>query len=310
MSLNSLKSKCPGLYCGRQLLENVSISWNIECGACPRGYRVNSDNAYSVCEKCENNPSTYDWLYLGFMAMLPLILHWFFIDLAAKERCFTKGEIILHISAFFEVVISAVVTLLIYEPFWSLRIHSCSVSRLSDWYTLFHNPTPNYEKKLYCTQEAVYPLQTMVLVFYLLCIVLMMIVRPMLNVYFMKNGKMAVYSALYFIPILALFHTIIGGLMYYAFPYLSIIISMISNAAHFSMKLDQSMKALFLSSITETKNSIIIVGHWLILAYGIMSFAVSNIILLVMVPLPALFYIFTVKFTDPSEFRDRNERSH
>lgn len=53
----------------------------------------------------------------------------------------------------------------------------------------------------------------MVLVFYLLCIVLMMIVRPMLNVYFMKNGKMAVYSALYFIPILALFHTIIGGLM-------------------------------------------------------------------------------------------------
>lgn len=69
---------------------------------------------------------------------------------------------------------------------------------------------------------------------------------------------MAVYSALYFIPILALFHTIIGGLIYYAFPYLSIIISMISNAAHFSMKLDQSMKALFLSSVTETKNTIII----------------------------------------------------
>lgn len=181
MSLNSLKSKCPGLYCGRQLLENVSISWNIECGACPRGYRVNSENVYSACEKCENNPSTYDWLYLGFMAMLPLILHWFFIDLAAKERwfvrmalflldvfvivifsltlfSFTKGEIILHISAFFEVLLSAVITLLIYEPFWSLRIHSCSVSRLSDWYTLFHNPTPNYEKKLYCTQEAVYPL--------------------------------------------------------------------------------------------------------------------------------------------------------
>lgn len=111
---------------------------------------------------------------------------------------------------------------------------------------------------------------------------------------------------------------------------------MISNAAHFSMKLDQSMKALFLSSITETKNCIIIgnllslsnvfqsfflklnfhffckfsVGHWLILAYGIMSLTVSNVFLLVMVPLPALFYIFTVKFTDPSEFRDRDERNH
>lgn len=127
--------------------------------------------------------------------------------------------------------------------------------------------------------------QTMVLVFYLLCIILMMLSRPILNTYLMKKGKMAVYSALYFFPILALFHTIIGGLMCtvhirlcilklfiitfmrcffifsftdYAFPYLSIIISMISNAAHFSMKLDQSMKGLFLSSITETKNCIII----------------------------------------------------
>lgn len=201
----------------------------------------------------------------------------------------------------------------------------------------------------------------MVLVFYLLCILLMMLVRPTLNVYFLKKGKMAVYSALYFIPVLALFHTIIGGLICtflqllciyrhffyyiyhifpdYAFPYLSIIISMISNAAHFSMKLDQSMKSLFLSSITETKNCIIIgnifllhliffksniffflisnlfhgyisVGHWLILAYGIMSLTASNVILLVMVPLPALFYIFTVKFTDPSGYRDRDERNH
>lgn len=44
----------------------------------------------------------------------------------------------------------------------------------------------------------------------------------------------------------------------YAFPYLSIIISMISNAAHFSMKLEQNMKSLFMTSITETKNSVII----------------------------------------------------
>lgn len=185
MTLADLKTKCPGLYCGRQFTDSIngSMSWS-DCGACPRGFRVNILSDISECMPCENNPSTYDWLYLGFMAMLPLILHWFFIDLAAKERwfvpfilfpidfswkshlksgfyshfSFTKGEIILHISAFFEVLISAVVTLLIYEPYWSLKIHSCAVSRLSDWYTLFHNPTPNYDKKLYCTQEAVYPL--------------------------------------------------------------------------------------------------------------------------------------------------------
>lgn len=44
----------------------------------------------------------------------------------------------------------------------------------------------------------------------------------------------------------------------YAFPYLSIIISMISNAAHFSLKLDQSINSLIKTSLTEMKNSVII----------------------------------------------------
>lgn len=107
----------------------------------------------------------------------------------------------------------------------------------------------------------------------------MMLIRPILNSHYLKNGKSAVYSALYFIPILALLHTVVGGLICmfyssihanekqieisyfildYAFPYLSVIISMVSNAAHFSLKLDQSMKSLFKTSITEMKNAIII----------------------------------------------------
>lgn len=83
-SIIASKTKCPGLYCGRTLLENTTLSilWS-DCGACPRGYRVNDK---SECALCETNPSTYDWLYLGFMAILPLILHWFFIDISAKER--------------------------------------------------------------------------------------------------------------------------------------------------------------------------------------------------------------------------------
>lgn len=51
------------------------------------------------------------------------------------------------------------------------------------------------------------------------------------------------------------------------------------------------------------------VGHWGILAYGINSLMANNFGLLLLVPVPALFYIFTVKFTDPGEFRDREERN-
>lgn len=98
MTLTDIKTKCPGLYCGRQFTDSIngSMSWT-ECGACPRGYRVNiSLSEFSECMPCKSNPTTYDWLYMGFMAMLPLILHWFFIDLAAKERWFVGPTFICH----------------------------------------------------------------------------------------------------------------------------------------------------------------------------------------------------------------------
>lgn len=67
-------TKCPGLYCGRQLLENGNWS---DCGACPRGFRTNDS---SVCVPCGDQPVFYDWLYLGFMVLLPLVFHVFCID--------------------------------------------------------------------------------------------------------------------------------------------------------------------------------------------------------------------------------------
>lgn len=52
---------------------------------CPRGERT---NLQKVCERCTESPELYDWLYLGFMAMLPLVLHWFFIEwYSGKKRC-------------------------------------------------------------------------------------------------------------------------------------------------------------------------------------------------------------------------------
>lgn len=75
-------AKCPGLYCGRWYFENNTLS---DCGACPRGYRVNDEN---ICIVCIDHPGSYDWLYLGFMITMPLIMHWFFIDMAAKEQWF------------------------------------------------------------------------------------------------------------------------------------------------------------------------------------------------------------------------------
>lgn len=44
-------------------------------------------NMQKICETCNETPDLYDWLYLGFMAMLPLVLHWFFIEwYSGKKR--------------------------------------------------------------------------------------------------------------------------------------------------------------------------------------------------------------------------------
>lgn len=72
---------------------------------------------------------------------------------------FSKNVLILHLSAFLEVVFAGLATLLIFSDSWiPIDIKSCPVERLSDWYTVFHNPAPNYEDKLHCSHEAVYPL--------------------------------------------------------------------------------------------------------------------------------------------------------
>lgn len=143
--------RCPGLYCGRELLTDGN--WT-ECGACPRGFRTNM----SACVPCEDMPTLYDWLYLGFMALFALVLHWFCIDLVAMRRSIPKEVIALHLSALIEIATASAITLQLTDPMGSFEIQSCKARRLSDWYTLLHNPSPNYETTLHCTQEAVYPL--------------------------------------------------------------------------------------------------------------------------------------------------------
>lgn len=167
----------------------------------------------------------------------------------------------LYWSAILEVFFSAVLTVFLSEPMFTFDIYSCGVSGLSDWYSYLFNPSPRYEKVMICTQERVYPLQTMVLVFYVFCVTFMLVLRPIINEKVkptIANPSLAIYHSLYAFPLLALIHSLFGGLVYFAFPYLSIIISCGANAGHFAMKLDQTTKSLLITSVTDLRNIIII----------------------------------------------------
>lgn len=296
---------CPGWYCGKILLSQNNYS--DYCTACPRGFRRDEKTFY--CTPCLESPIFYDWLYLGFMIVLTLVLHWFFIDMVATRRSFSKDVLVLHISALIETAMACVFTLLTTNPLGSFVINSCGVHGLSDWYTLLHNPTPNYDKNVHCTQEAVYPLYTMVFVFYASNLFIMLLFRPWLcSRYLPRQGKMSIYAAMYFIPILAVIHALLAGLLYYSFPYLIVILSVISCAHHFSSKMDQTIKSLLLTTLLNPRNIIILLGHWSLHAYGIIAITqltepIIHSLLILLVPLPTMFYVFTAKFTDPSKFQ-------
>lgn len=89
-----------------------------------------------------------------------------------------------------------------------------------------------------------------------------------------------------------------------------IVATLISSAIHFAQRLDQSMVALVVCTVTDPRNLVILLGHWLFLAYGIVSAIELNNLsfqwslesaILALVPVPTIFYIVTAKFTDPTK---------
>jgi len=105
---------------------------------------------------------------------------YFVIDVIQKSFCFltcsedtrkkTKTKVVLNISAILEVIIASASSVLAVDPIGQLVIRSCRTQWLSDWYTVLYNPTPDYRESLRCTQEAVYPLYVLFIMYIILTI--------------------------------------------------------------------------------------------------------------------------------------------
>jgi len=286
---------CPGRYCGR-----MSKTKDSPCRACPKGYAPDAD---SMCQRCENDLDFYDWLYLSFMAMLSLILHWICIDTLSSHK---RTVMLLHMSAFIETVLAATLTILLSDPMGAMSVRACHVQRFSDWYTMFFNPTPDYADTIYCTQEIVYPLYTMVLIFYSISLVLMMMFRPLLCYKVSSiQGSRSIYAALYFLPILIVIHSVLGGIIYYTFPYITVVMALFTNAWHLATADDQRMLSLLRHSFTNIRSFVVLLGHFLLHMFGIASITrlenqTLHYLLFILAPFPTFFYIFTVRYTDPN----------
>ncbi|XP_065644438.1 THO complex subunit 6 homolog isoform X1 [Hydra vulgaris] len=214
---------CPGLYCGRidKTFENCSLP----CKACARGYRSN----HYFCKKCDESLDFYSWLYLGFMALTVCTLNFFFIDVYQTSMAWR-----LHTLALFESVVSFIGMVLVFEPRGSFALNACKAISIKDWYTMFFNPTQDFNKKIYCTQEAIYPLYTSVYIYLLFCLLTMVFFRGIIMKKKLKNNIKSLYAGLYILPIVCALHTCFAGVIFYVYPYLVLCFSSIGTAVFLS----------------------------------------------------------------------------
>lgn len=91
----------------------------------------------------------------------------------------------------------------------------------------------------------------------------------------------------------------------FAHSYITLFGSLLSVAWHLAFRLNQQCSALVIDSLRNTRFACIIFGHWILHAYGLLSlsnFRLHPFLIPILVPLPSLFYVFTAKYTDPSNF--------
>ncbi|XP_062502773.1 JNK1/MAPK8-associated membrane protein-like [Corticium candelabrum] len=293
--------KCPGLYCGR----TSSLS---DCGACPRGYRVNESSEISLCVSCDDSLSNEEWLYLGAMASLSLLAHVFAINFYASKSERKHFNWLSYVSAGIEFFVAAIVSLLLFDPVGSLDVKSCGVRRFSDWYTLFFNPKkPDYISTIHCTQEAVYPLYTIVLTYYFWSLVMFLLLRPIITVKYSshKSGTLPLFFGLYAIPILVVVHTVLGGFLFYSYPYLLLFFTLWATAAVMNYNDIETPRKLI-----ENSDSLgILIIHCVLYGYSIAAITrgveteLSSLYFL-LVPAPVILYMLMAFFTHPRKFTD------
>jgi len=216
----SMFTTCAGRYCGRPYSNGQITSQ--QCQACPRGTKTD----HYACLPCTDYLSSYAIMYIAFMVGSVLLCHFSFIDWTTR---LFPNKVKLFASAIVECLISIFATVGAFQPVGSFQLYSCGSSQLSDWYPIFYNPTT-----MACGSEVVYPLFTLVLLFYGFSVALTMLLRvPICFRYCEQDGKTSIYCSLYLFPVLTVLHVIMSGLIYYSFPYIILVSSLALTIFYF-----------------------------------------------------------------------------
>ncbi|CAB3977498.1 JNK1 MAPK8-associated membrane -like, partial [Paramuricea clavata] len=146
---------------------------------------------------------------------------------------------------------------------------------------------------------------TMVLYYYAFCVLLLLLARPIILMKLCDGqGRKCIYAALYFLPITAMIHGACAGLLYYSYPYLLLIGSVLSTAILLAKKKITNFKDL----LAKKDIIAILIGHWFLHAFSLIALTEwsepkMDGPLFLLVFFPSLFYIMTVRLSDPYKFK-------
>lgn len=224
--------ECPGMFCGQVNISNTSTLCYSSCQACPTGYRVLNS---SICEPCDSPATARDYLYLVFICLVTLFLRITVTTVTNWSKLKSFWMLPLYIVPVVEVLLAVIFTLLSLSPQGFISINACTVNNIGDFYPIFFNPKSDYVHEIHCTYEVVYPLYSMVFIFFGFHFALHLpLLITVLSVCYLSWSKYrkefwsarTEYVWLIIFPIILLLYSVTAGIIYYAFDYLTIVISL------------------------------------------------------------------------------------
>ncbi|CAH8840108.1 unnamed protein product [Trichobilharzia szidati] len=325
--------QCTGKFCGR--MSNSST-----CTACSWGSRVPSGSSqqYGFCEKCLTPLSIHGWLYLGFLAILPVL----FLSLTlpttgSQNQIFTKKPEknvvaksqenmhglptpsvehktcnkkawILFLLCIFVHTCSSLITVILYPPFGSLSLYHCGVEKVEDFYApLLAAPG--------CSSEVNFPLTSLPIVYYSISAFICLLTYPLLFLVAFRDCTWLkhLYYALYAYPLICIFVLVFGGILYFVFPYFLLFVSLLDSLYRFPLVFDYSIihpdaiirpvcnPLILVKDIIRSPGQyfLFILINLLSTGYALLSFFEAFNWCLLLALLPVTFYILTLPLSHP-----------
>lgn len=303
---SSVLRACPG-FCGRIATSAVGNITYSSCQACSWGSR--SWGSSTLCTVCVQPLPLYDWLYLLFIAVVPLLLYSLFIYIYTPKHCSRKLKFAHYLCCFTECSLSSVLSLLVVPPKGSLLLYGCPKWSLREWYPVFYNPVINHTYTLRCAHEIVFPLYSLPFIYLAFCLLTLFTLRSCLYATVFKNSAVnskPYYAALHILPLLALTHFIFAGLLYYSFPFITLLSSLIINAAHMAIVRGRRIGTVCKKAFLRLKNVVMLFIHMALFGFSLVvlmlnfSFGKPFLVIPVLcVPLPFLYYCLIAGLSHP-----------